>query len=133
MIFAYGVVTLFDRPFQGRSANQSIGKLSPDKSGHYYLTTPSRKFCPQTSDLLIVFANWLLSFAILYLQTKFTAGFGLIPVRSPLLREFCEAKFQISKFRYLKNCFTLFSFPPLTEMFHFSGCAPLSRIGISNF
>jgi hypothetical protein len=33
--------------------------------------------------------------------------FGLFPVRSPLLREL-----------------TLFSFPPLTEMFHFSGFTP---------
>ena len=37
--------------------------------------------------------------------------FGLIPFRSPLLREFCPL------------ARTLFSFLPLTEMFHFSGYA----------
>ena len=39
--FAYGAITLFGRPFQGRSARQTFFvKLSPDLSGQIYLTTP---------------------------------------------------------------------------------------------
>ena len=63
-------------------------------------------------------------------KQKVGGGFGLFPVRSPLLREFCSAKFpkyrniDISKYRYFeKNCGAFFSFPPATEMFHFAGFA----------
>jgi len=49
---------------------------------------------------------------------------GLIPLRSPLLREWVS---QISK-----NCETLVSFPPLTEMFYFSGFAPRCFAAKSN-
>ena len=45
--------------------------------------------------------------------------FRLFPLRSPLLREYV-------------SCETLFSFPPLTEMFHFSGLA-LAYYYTSNF
>ena len=50
------------------------------------------------------------------------AGFGLLPVRSPLLGEYFSPNGE------------LVSFPPGTEMFHFPGCAaPTQGRGSSRF
>ncbi len=81
--FAYGAVTRCGRPFQTASATTHLCN-SPTalRHGQVAPTTPNQ-LGPQAITLI---------------------GFGLIPFRSPLLRE--------SRF---------LSLPPVTEMFHFTG------------
>ncbi len=57
--------------------------------------------------------------------------FGLIPVRSPLLREWSDALHRSDKINLIVSDAKhqlLFSFPPGTEMFHFPGCPTLTYV-----
>ena len=79
--FAYGTITLFGGAFQ-----PSLAKP---------LHTTTRSYNPGRTTKIII-----------RLQSWWNARFGLVPVRSPLLRES-----------------RLISLPPGTEMFHFPGLA----------
>ena len=63
---AYGAVTLYGRPFQGRSSNTCLSDSAADRQIHLSrLTTPGPQRLPAITRV----------------------GFGLFPFRSPLLRE----------------------------------------------
>ena len=114
--FAYGALTLYGRPFQGRSSiRRSIGYRGP--------TTPAPPYCrgeiPRTESPIakeISITNNQFSIGTYGLELPWCLtidgwnfvtnavrdGFGLFPVRSPLLRESL-----------------MISFPLVREMFQF--------------
>ena len=130
MIFEYGTITLYGTPFQGVSSNQTPLEISENKlrynfeiiiTVHYqrFLTGQTSPKC-SPSKTFVCTTN---APDVIFLQP---------PPRAP------REKIQISKSKFQNKifwilCFRLwislceaqglFSFPPLTEMFHFSGFA----------
>jgi hypothetical protein len=143
VIFGYGAITLCGFPFQGNSPNHTLPKCSPSKVFQDFLkprNAPDVTFLqPPVSTLPPnFFAKCVCRIGIhlvgrsaspqdgtrlfaarasrSFLEAKLIRGLGLVPFRSPLLRECMELFFK-------KTVPSFFSFPPLTGMFRFSGFA----------
>jgi hypothetical protein len=112
--FEYGAITLYGIPFQVFSSTKKFSNFLQLKVARVFLTplliqrirntNNDGSPCKQGSPPKLTISNPRME----------KLGFGLLPVRSPLLREYLPAEAD----------FYLVSFPPATKMFQFAEFPP---------